>query len=62
MTLLWGAIAEENRPDILFLFIKDQPQECLGISGNHSIHTPHLDQLAERATRFNNAFVTTTIC
>jgi arylsulfatase A-like enzyme len=54
--------ADERRPNILFLFTDDQPQNCLGVMGNEHIHTPHLDQLARRGTLFNNAFVTTAIC
>ena len=54
--------AGERRPNILFLFTDDQPQNCLGIMGNAHIKTPHLDELARRGTLFNNAFVTTAIC
>ena len=54
--------AEDQRPNILFLFTDDQPQNCLGVSGNKEIRTPHLDRLAERGIYFNNAFVTTAIC
>jgi arylsulfatase A-like enzyme len=53
---------EDRRPNILFMFTDDQPQNCLGIMGNEHIQTPHLDQLARRGTLFNNAFVTTAIC
>jgi arylsulfatase A-like enzyme len=54
--------AEQRRPNILFMFTDDQPQNCMGIMGNARIHTPHLDGLARRGTLFNNAFVTTAIC
>ena len=54
--------AANPRPNILFLFTDDQPQNCLGIMGNDHIKTPHLDALARRGTLFNNAFVTTAIC
>lgn len=54
--------AEESRPNILFMFTDDQPQNCLGVTGNREIQTPHLDELARRGTLFNNAFVTTAIC
>ena len=54
--------ADERRPNILFMFTDDQPQNCLGIMGNEHIQTPHLDRLARRGTLFNNAFVTTAIC
>ena len=54
--------AEDQRPNILFLFTDDQPQNCLGIMGNKEIKTPNLDRLARKGTFFNNAFVTTAIC
>ena len=52
----------DKRPNIVFLFTDDQPQNCLGFAGNQQIQTPHLDALASRGTYFNNAFVTTAIC
>lgn len=58
-TALLGA---ERRPNILFMFTDDQPQNCLGIMGNKHIQTPNLDRLARRGTLFNNAFVTTANC
>jgi len=57
-----GQSAENTRPNILFMFTDDQPQNCLGVMGNDAIHTPNLDKLARRGTLFNNAFVTTAIC
>ena len=62
--LSWASIlqAEDRRPNILFMFTDDQPQNCLGVMGNDQIQTPHLDSLARRGTLFNNAFVTTAIC
>lgn len=54
--------AEQDRPNILFMFTDDQPQNCLGVMGNEHIETPHLDRLARQGTLFNHAFVTTAIC
>ncbi len=53
---------EDRRPNIVFMFTDDQPQNCLGIMGNNHIQTPNLDRLAQRGVLFNNAFVTTAIC
>ena len=53
---------DSRRPNILFMFTDDQPQNCLGIMGNENIQTPNLDRLARRGTLFENAFVTTAIC
>jgi arylsulfatase A-like enzyme len=52
----------DKRPNIVFLFTDDQPQNCLGFQGNKDLKTPHLDGLATRGTYFNNAFITTAIC
>ena len=57
-----GLRADYARPNILFMFTDDQPQNCMGVVGNDAIHTPHLDELARRGTLFKNAFVTTAIC
>ncbi|MEQ1826810.1 MAG: sulfatase [Pirellula sp.] len=54
--------AEKRRPNILFMFADDQPQNCLGVMGNEHILTPNLDRLARRGTLFRNAFATTAIC
>ena len=54
--------AEDRRPNIVFMFTDDQPQNCLSIMGNKHIQTPNLDRLAQRGVLFNNAFVTTAIC
>jgi len=61
--LLAGRIlAGPARPNLLFVLTDDQRWDTLGAAGNPVIHTPHLDRLAQRGTRFRNAFVTTAIC
>lgn len=62
MLIAIGVAQAEKRPNIIFLFTDDQPQNCLGFAGNKKIKTPHLDRLAGRGTYFENAFVTTAIC
>lgn len=58
------ALAEGKRPrpNFLFIFADDQPQNLMGCMGNKQIKTPHMDQLAEEGVLFTNAFVTTAIC
>jgi arylsulfatase A-like enzyme len=52
-----------DRPlNIIFLLTDDQRWDTLGVNGNAIIQTPHLDQLAREGVRFDNAFVTTSIC
>ncbi len=55
-------LADERRPNIVFMFTDDQPQNCLGAMGNAAIQTPNMDRLARQGTLFTNAFVTTAIC
>jgi len=49
-------------PNILFILTDDQRNDTLGCAGHPVIKTPHIDRLAEGGVRFENAFVTTSIC
>ena len=49
-------------PNIIFLLADDMRYDALGCAGNSIIKTPNLDKLAREGVRFNNAFVTTSIC
>ncbi len=55
-----GSAAE--RPNIVFFFTDDQPHDALGCAGHPILETPHVDRLAAEGVRFENAFVTTSIC
>jgi arylsulfatase A-like enzyme len=57
-----GAAADGARPNLIFIFIDDHRFDALGCAGNPAIHTPNLDKLARRGVRFENAFVTLSIC
>jgi len=52
----------KTRPNILFLLIDDQRNDTLGCAGHPIIKTPVIDDLAVNGVRFQNAFVTTSIC
>lgn len=52
----------EGRPNILFFLIDDQRNDTLGCAGHPIIRTPVIDSLAATGVRFENAFVTTSIC
>ena len=60
--LLSSTAAAADRPNLLFVLSDDQRNDFLGSAGHPFLQTPHLDALAERGTRFENAFVTTSIC
>ena len=51
-----------QRPNIVFIFTDDQRYDAMGCAGNKLIHTPNIDSLAARGTRFDRAFVTLSIC
>ena len=51
----------EVKPNILFIITDDQRFDMMG-NMNPDLHTPTMDWLVERGVRFENAFVTTSIC
>jgi arylsulfatase A-like enzyme len=54
--------ATAARPNILFFFADDQRYDTLGVAGHPFIQTPTLDRLAREGVRFQNSFVTTSVC
>ena len=44
--VLGTGVAQQNRPNFLFILTDDQSQETLRCYGNTVCHTPHLDRLA----------------
>ena len=57
-----SARAESEKPNILFFLVDDQRNDTLGCAGHPIIKTPTIDRLAEEGVRFQNMFVTTSIC
>ncbi|MEM0924908.1 MAG: sulfatase-like hydrolase/transferase [Planctomycetota bacterium] len=51
-----------DRPNIVFLFADDQTSGVLGCYGNPKIQTPTIDTLAREGVRFENMFVSHSIC
>ena len=62
--VLPDAAAQEKKspPNIVFFFADDQTASSLGCYGNQAARTPTIDALAGRGTRFENAFVSQSIC
>ena len=61
--LLCGlASASADQPNIVFFFADDQTTSTLGCYGNDVIKTPNIDTLARNGTRFENSFVSHSIC
>jgi arylsulfatase A-like enzyme len=57
-----SSVHAAERPNILFILADDQRNDSLGCAGHPYIKTPVLDNLAAQGVRFENAFVTTSIC
>lgn len=51
-----------TRPNLLFFMSDNQPADLLGCYGNNEVRTPHLDALAQRGTRFDNAYCVNAMC
>lgn len=56
------AAEKTPRPNIVFFLVDDQRNDTLGCAGHPIIKTPNVDELAASGIRFENAFVTTSIC
>jgi len=51
-----------KKPNIVFFFTDDQTSSILGCYGHPLAKTPNIDRLANEGTRFENAFVSQSIC
>jgi len=54
--------AQPTRPNIVFIMTDDHAAHAISSYGSKLIKTPHLDRLAREGMRFENAFVTNSIC
>ncbi len=55
-------LAQRQRPNIVFILGDDHRWDAMSCAGHPWMKTPHLDRLAARGARFQNAFVTTSLC
>jgi len=51
-----------KQSNVLFILSDEHQHGLLGCAGNQDVHTPNLDQLAARGTRFENAYTPSPIC
>ncbi len=56
------AQAGSPRPNIVYIMSDDHAYHALSCYGSKINQTPHLDRMASGGMRFNNAFVTNSIC
>ena len=62
LILAFTLSAADKKPNVLFIAIDDQ-NDWIGYLGGHPmIKTPHIDRLANKGVRFENAFVSTSTC
>ncbi len=54
--------AAPQPPNIVFIMTDDHAAHAISSYGSKLIKTPHLDRLAREGMRFDNAFVTNSIC
>jgi arylsulfatase A-like enzyme len=51
-----------KQPNIILIFVDNQPADMMGCSGNDEIHTPNLDVLAAKGMRFDQAYCPNAMC
>src|SRR4051812_5636438 len=51
-----------RQPNIVFIMSDDHAAQAISAYGSKLIQTPNLDRLAKEGMRFENAFVTNSIC
>jgi arylsulfatase A-like enzyme len=51
-----------KRPNVVLIFVDNQPATMMGCSGNTEIYTPNLDALAQHSTRFSEAYCPNAMC
>lgn len=62
MSLTAQARAQSARPNIVFIMTDDHAAHAISAYGSALIKTPNIDRLAREGMRFDNAFVTNSIC
>ena len=50
------------KPNVVFIIADQLRADHVGFGGNPIVKTPHLDALADRAMRFDRAYVANPIC
>ena len=57
-----GTGGDADRPNIVFVFSDDHALRALSCYGGSMLETPNLDRLAGEGVRFENGFVTNSLC
>lgn len=51
-----------DRPNVVLVCVDQWRGDCLSVEGHPVVHTPHLDELAQRGARFSHAYSATPTC
>lgn len=51
-----------DAPDIIWIIVDDLGMADTDLYGEGTVHTPHLNKLADAGVRFENAYVTASVC
>ena len=62
LATLAGPAAAADRPNIVFIMSDDHAAHAIGAYGSRVNTTPNIDRLAREGMRFDNVFVTNSIC
>ena len=62
MLLAPATASAADRPNILFIMTDDHAAHAMSCYGSRVNQTPHLDRIAKEGMRFDNCFVTNSIC
>ena len=59
---LTAVVNAESKPNFVLIFTDDQGYADLSSFGSETIHTPHIDRLAEEGRKFTNFHAASSIC
>ena len=62
LAIATSSVFAAGRPNVIFFLSDDHRADFLSCAGHPIVQTPVIDSLAEKGVRFENAFVTTSIC
>jgi len=57
-----SCLTPRKRPNMVFFLTDDQRWDGMSCAGNPVLETPNMDRIAAEGIRFENAFVTTSLC
>ena len=59
---IFHSVSLAEKPNVVFFIADDVSQDDFGCYGHPVIQTPHVDALAQKGVRFDNAYLTTSSC